>query len=81
MKQAPHKMKSTAPDERAARCERILAQLRMGDISKIARRMGVTRIWVSYVLHGKGVSEPVLRTAEALLAKRKVGLLFEETAN
>ncbi len=29
MKQATHKMKSTAPDERAARCERILAQLRV----------------------------------------------------
>lgn len=49
----------------------ILDNLLIGDVKKIAKRMGVTPVWVSYVLHGKGTSEPVLRAAEALLAERK----------
>ena len=51
----------------------ILDNLLIGDVKKIAKRMGkVTPVWVSYVLHGKGTrraGSPGWR--EALLAERK----------
>jgi hypothetical protein len=31
--------------------------------------------WVSYVLHGKDTSEPVLRSAEALISERKQNIV------
>lgn len=53
----------------------ILDNLLIGDVKKIAKRMGVTPVWVSYVLHGKGTSEPVLRSAEALISERKQNIV------
>lgn len=53
----------------------ILDNLLIGDVKKIAKRMGVTPVWVSYVLHGKGTSEPVLRAAEALISERKQNIV------
>lgn len=44
--------------------------LKRGDIARIAQRMGVTRVWVSFVLNGRGVSEPVLTMAETLINER-----------
>lgn len=53
----------------------ILDNLLIGDVKRIAKRMGVTPVWVSYVLHGKGTSEPVLRSAEALISERKQNIV------
>lgn len=54
------------------RRERIREQLReIKGFSATARRARVSRRWVHYVLDGEGVSERVLRTAEALIAERK----------
>lgn len=47
----------------------IQTNLRRGDGVKIANRLGVTPVWVSYVLNGKGTSEPVLQAAEDLIHK------------
>lgn len=43
---------------------KIRASLKYGDITKIAKKAGVTREWVSYVLLGQGVSEKILKIAE-----------------
>lgn len=57
--------------ERSERIRRIYEKLVRGDINRIAARANVSREWVSRVLHGRVVSEPVLRAAEAMLAERK----------
>lgn len=57
--------------ERHERIRRVCEKLVRGDINRIAVRANVSREWVSRVLHGHVVSEPVLRSAEALLAERK----------
>ena len=44
--------------------------LKVGDKTQIAREMGVTRVWVSYVLNGRGTSEPVLQAAENLIHQK-----------
>lgn len=50
-----------------------------GDRTFIAKEREVTRTWVSLVLNGKGVSEPILSFAEKLIESRKK--LSNETAN
>lgn len=57
--------------ERKERLRKISENLIRGDINRIAVRADVSREWVSRVLNGHVVSEPVLRAAEALLAERK----------
>ena len=42
-----------------------------GDRTFIAKERKVTRTWVSLVLSGKGVSEPILSFAEELIESRK----------
>lgn len=56
--------------EEISREDRIKLRLKRGDKKKIAQRMGVDPEWVSRVIRGKGVSEPVLRAAEQLIAER-----------
>ena len=53
------------------RLELIRENLKRGDKKHIAETTGVTPVWVSYVIMGKGVSERVLRAAEQLIAERK----------
>lgn len=69
MESAPDKIIVVQNQE--LRRRHILDNLLIGDIKKIAKKMGVTTVWVSYVLHGKGTSEPVLQAAESMLAERK----------
>lgn len=61
--------------EKRERLLRIRKSLLRGDIMRIADRAGVSRVWVSYVLHGKDTSEPVLRSAEALISERKQNIV------
>ena len=61
--------------EKRERLLRIRKSLLRGDIMRIAARTGVSRVWVSYVLHGKDTSEPVLRSAEALISERKQNIV------
>ena len=61
--------------EKRERLLRIRKSLLRGDIMRIAARAGVSRVWVSYVLHGKDPSEPVLRSAEALISERKQNIV------
>lgn len=61
--------------EKRERLLRIRKSLLRGDIMRIAARAGVSRVWVSYVLHGKDTSEPVLRSAEALISERKQNIV------
>ena len=56
--------------EEISREDRIKLRLKRGDKKKIAQRMGVDPEWVSRVIRGKGVSEPVLRAAEQFIAER-----------
>ena len=57
--------------KRKERIRRIRANLIRGDINMIAARAEVSRVWVSCVLGGEGVSEKVLHAAEELIAERK----------
>lgn len=59
----------TDPDYK--RREAILSKLKRGDKKLIAELAGVHRVWVSYVLAGEGVSEPVLQAAERLISERE----------
>lgn len=52
------------------RLEYIQLKLRRGDKKKIAEKLNVHPEWVSQVIRGKGVSEPVLLEAERLIAER-----------
>ena len=61
--------------EKRERLLRIRKSLLRGDIMRIAARAGVSRVWVSYVLHGKDTSEPVLLSAEALISERKQNIV------
>ena len=61
--------------EKRERLLRIRKSLLRGDIMRIAARAGVSRVGVSYVLHGKDTSEPVLRSAEALISERKQNIV------
>lgn len=53
------------------RLEAIRTHLKRGDKKRIAELAGVHRVWVSYVIEGRGVSEPVLRAAEQIIAERE----------
>lgn len=53
------------------RIQRIRAKLKVGDISRIAQCAGVHRVWVCYVLAGKGTSARVLQAAEQFLIERE----------
>ncbi len=46
--------------------------LKRGDKKIIADRLGVHRVWVSKVIAGQGVSEPVLLAAEQLIREREL---------
>ncbi|MDR0510894.1 MAG: hypothetical protein LBH06_07370 [Rikenellaceae bacterium] len=64
-----------------AECERLAiinAGLKRGDKKRIAEITEVHRVWVTYVLMGKGISERVLRAAEALIAERKINLTSQD---
>lgn len=54
-----------------ARLEAIREHLRRGDISLIAEREGKTREWVSIVINGRGIGEPILQAAEQLIRERE----------
>lgn len=58
----------SAPEQ--ARLESIRKHLRRGDISLIAEREGKTREWVSMVINGRGIGEPILQAAEQLINER-----------
>ena len=53
------------------RTEYIRLRLKRGDKTRIAAKMGVHREWVSRVIRGEGVSEPVLLAAEELIRERE----------
>ena len=53
------------------RVEFIRHKLKRGDKKKIAQAMGVYPEWVSRVIRGEGVSEPVLQAAEQLIRERE----------
>ena len=53
------------------RLEGIQSKLQRGDKKLIAEIAGVHRVWVSYVLSGEGISEPVLQAAEQLIHERE----------
>lgn len=55
---------------RAFRTRSVRKRLQKGDVSAIAKRAGVSRVWASYVLNGSAVSEKVLRAAEELISER-----------
>lgn len=63
--------KSMKKVEKNKRILKIRASLKYGDITKIARKAGVTREWVSYVLLGQGVSERILEVAEEHINDKK----------
>lgn len=58
-------------DSEKRRLNAIRVRLKRGDKKRIAELAGVHRVWVSYVLSGEGVSEPVLQTAEQLINERE----------
>lgn len=53
------------------RVELIRLRLKRGDKKKIANDMGIHPEWVSRVIRGEGVSEPVLQAAEQLIRERQ----------
>ncbi|MBQ4278323.1 MAG: hypothetical protein IJC16_00020 [Rikenellaceae bacterium] len=53
------------------RVDWIRLNMKRGDKKYIARLLDVHPEWVSRVIRGQGVSERVLRTAEALIAERE----------
>lgn len=53
------------------RTEFIRLRLKRGDKKRIAKAMGVHPEWVSRVIRGEGVSEPVLCAAEQLIRERE----------
>lgn len=57
--------------QKQARLELIKSKLRRGDRSELARRLSVSRVFVSKVTHGHNTSERVLSAAEALIAERE----------
>jgi DNA-binding transcriptional regulator YdaS (Cro superfamily) len=44
--------------------------LKRGDKKKIAATLGVHPEWVSRVIRGEGVSEPILKAAEQIIHER-----------
>lgn len=55
---------------RVSRLEYIRLKLQRGDKKSIADRLNVHPEWVSQVIRGKGVSEPVIQEAERIIRKR-----------
>ena len=53
------------------RTDRIRLRLKRGDIKRIAAERGVHPVWVSQVIRGEGVSDPVLQVAERLISERE----------
>ena len=53
-----------------SRLDMIRLRLKRGDRKKIAELLNVYPEWVSRVIRGAGVSEPVLQAAEQLIAER-----------
>jgi hypothetical protein len=58
-------------DSEIRRLNAICSKLHRGDKKRIAELAGVHPVWVSYVLSGEGVSEPVLKVAEHLIRERE----------
>jgi len=58
----------TGPEE--SRLQAIREGLSRGDVKKIADRQNVSREWASKVIHGHGVSEPLLQAAEAFIMEK-----------
>ena len=54
-----------------SRTEFIRLKLKRGDKKRIAQSMGVYPEWVSRVIRGEGISEPVLQAAEQLIHERE----------
>ena len=53
-----------------SRLEYIRLKLQRGDKKRIAEKLDVHPEWVSQVIRGKGVSEPVLAEAERIIRER-----------
>lgn len=53
------------------RLEFIRKRLKRGDKKRIAELHGCSRVWVSYVVGGVGVSEPLIRLIETYLAEKE----------
>lgn len=54
-----------------SRKEYIRLKLKRGDIKLIAKELDVYPEWVSRVIRGEGVSEPVLCAAERIIKNRE----------
>jgi len=54
-----------------SRLEYIRLKLHRGDKKRIAEILDVHPEWVSQVIRGKGISEPVLTEAERIIRERK----------
>lgn len=54
-----------------SRLEYIRLKLQRGDKKRIAEKLDVHPEWVSQVIRGKGISEPVLQEAERIIRERK----------
>lgn len=54
-----------------SRTDRIRLKLKRGDKKRLAAELGVNPVWVSRVIQGGGVSDRVLKAAEALIAERE----------
>ncbi len=55
------------------RLKTIQGRLMRGDLTRIAKKEGVTREWVTKVVNGWGSSEPILQAVERYLAERGGG--------
>lgn len=60
-----------SPTHEISRNDYIRLKLKRGDVKRIADQLGIYPEWVSRVIRGHGVSEPILRAAEALIAERE----------
>lgn len=60
----------TRTEAEETRLQGIRERLIRGDKKRIAELAGVHRVWVSYVIEGRGTSEPVLKAAEELIRQR-----------
>lgn len=54
-----------------SRVDLIRLKLKRGDKKRIAQTIGVYPEWVSRVIRGEGVSEPILQAAEQLIRERE----------
>ena len=54
-----------------SRLDYIRLKLKRGDVKRIAAMQGVHPVWVSRVIRGEGVSEPIVRLAENIIKERE----------